>query len=245
MGPPPRTWRAGSILNANPGKTENEDQIRYSTSGFEEITAMTLSVYLADLRHDYTGVLSNDCMPLGVGYLKAVMDRELPEVKSRLFAYPGHLAEALRSQPPDVLMLSNYMWNEQLSLRIARLAKSLRPEMLVIMGGPNISIESDRKIAYMEAHPELDLYVLGEGDFLATEVLKIYLEVGLDRAKLGARDIPSSLFRRDGRVEISSMRARHRELNEIPSPWLTGIPDEFFDGSLAAMSEANRGSPRR
>ena len=40
----------------------------------------TPAIYLADLRHNYSGVLANDCMPLGVGYMKAVMDRDLPEV---------------------------------------------------------------------------------------------------------------------------------------------------------------------
>src|SRR5207247_4947898 len=36
---------------------------------------------------------------------------------------------------------------------------------------------------------------------------------------------------------------RHRELDEIPSVWLTGILDEFFDGKLAPMIETNRGCP--
>jgi len=56
----------------------------------------TPAIYLADLRHNYTGVLANDCMPLGVAYLKAVMDRDLPEVHSRLFAYPHRLHDASR-----------------------------------------------------------------------------------------------------------------------------------------------------
>ena len=37
---------------------------------------MTIRVYLGDLRYNYSGVLANDCMPLGVAYMKAVMDRE-------------------------------------------------------------------------------------------------------------------------------------------------------------------------
>jgi protocatechuate 4,5-dioxygenase alpha chain len=34
------------------------------------------TVFLADLRYNYSGVLANDCMPLGVAYMKAVMDRD-------------------------------------------------------------------------------------------------------------------------------------------------------------------------
>ena len=35
---------------------------------------MDCRVYLADLRHNYMGVLANDCMPLGVACMKAVME---------------------------------------------------------------------------------------------------------------------------------------------------------------------------
>ena len=72
---------------------------------------MPARVYLADLRYNYSGVLANDCMPLGVAYLKAVMDRDEPEIESRLFAYSDRLRNAIVNAPPDVLMLSNYVWN--------------------------------------------------------------------------------------------------------------------------------------
>ena len=42
---------------------------------------------------------------------------------------------------------------------------------------------------------------------------------------------------------VNATRPRHREVSEIPSPWLTGIQDEFFDGRLAPMIETNRGCP--
>src|SRR5215510_1479670 len=104
-----------------------------------------MSVYLADLRYNYSGVLANDCMPLGVAYMKAVMDRDLPEVNSRLFVYPEKLEAAMRSVPPDVLMVSNYMWCEALSLAFAKLARRLNPNVLIVMGGPNIPLEDDRE----------------------------------------------------------------------------------------------------
>jgi radical SAM superfamily enzyme YgiQ (UPF0313 family) len=205
---------------------------------------MSVSVYAADLRHNFSGVLANDCMPLGIGYMKAVMDRELHDVSSRLFAYPDALAAALREAPPDVLMLSNYMWNEHLSLRYARLAKSLSPGTLVVLGGPNIPIESERQLEYMRRHTEIDLYVLGEGDFLASEVVRHFMEADLSKARIAHRQVPSSIVRRpDGELVATAMWPRHRTLEEIPSPWLAGIFDEFFDGHLAPMIETNRGCP--
>lgn len=200
-------------------------------------------VYLADLRHNYSGVLSNDCMPLGVAYMKAVLDRDLPEVESRLFAYPDRLWDALQAEPPDVLMLSNYMWNEWLGFKFAELAKRIRPETLVVMGGPNVPIEPERQIAYFEAHPEIDVYALGEGDFLARELVKLFLDAGsLDAFR--ERTLPSSLYRDpEGRTVRQESWERHKEVEEIPSPWLTGVLDPFFDGKLAPLLETNRGCP--
>jgi len=205
---------------------------------------MNCRVYLADLRHNYMGVLANDCMPLGVACMKAVMDRDLPDVESRLFAYPDRLWDAMQQTPPDVLMLTNYVWNESLSLHFAHLAKTLDPEPLVVMGGPNLSLDHDRRVAFAGEHPEVDVYVLGEGDFLAAEIVRRYVDGGLSIAALRQRGIPSSVYRNvSGEVVVEDPWDRHKTVEEIPSPWLTGIQDEFFDGRLAPMVETNRGCP--
>lgn len=201
-------------------------------------------IFLADLRYNYSGVLANDCMPLGVAYMKAVMDRDLPEVRSRLFVYPDRLLDALRDNPPDVLMLSNYVWNEALSLHFAKLAKQIRSDVLVVMGGPNLSLEPERQMEFLRRHPQLDAYVLGEGDFLAAEIVKQFLDSGRSLKLLGARTLPSCLYRNpEGDVVRNEMWDRHKDVDDVPSPWLSGIQDEFFDGKLAPMIETNRGCP--
>jgi radical SAM superfamily enzyme YgiQ (UPF0313 family) len=205
-----------------------------------------MKIYLADLRYDFSGVLANDCMPLGIAYMKAVMDREDPDgdLQSRLFVYPDRLARALRDDPPDVLMVSNYVWNEALSHHFLRLAKMIHPGVLTVMGGPNISLEPERQAAYVERHPHLDVYVLGEGDFLAHEIARTFYEFGGSLSRLAEAGLPSCVVRQaDGTGLFRELMPRHRIVEEIPSPFLTGIQDEFFDGRLAPMIETNRGCP--
>lgn len=132
---------------------------------------MPVRVYLADLRYDYSGYLATQCIPLGVAYMKAHIDRALPDLESSLLAYPGRLAEAIQQNSPDVLMVSNYVWNEALSLELAKLAKRSNPNTLVVMGGPNTSLEPERQIAYLATHPVLDVYKIREGDILASEMV--------------------------------------------------------------------------
>jgi radical SAM superfamily enzyme YgiQ (UPF0313 family) len=202
---------------------------------------------MADLRHNYGGVLSTDCMPLSVGYMKAVMDRDLDsDIQTRIFAYPDKLLSAIEEAPPDVLMVSNYVWNEALSLFFARTVKKRNPNALTVMGGPNIWVEPTRQLTYLDQHPEIDIYVLGEGDFLARDIVQHFVKAEKSLAKFGAREISSSVYRRpDGRVIRNEQWGRHEGVDEIPSPWLTGIMDEFFDGRLAPIIETNRGCPFR
>ena len=206
-----------------------------------------LNVYLADLRHNFGGVHSTDCMPLGIGYMKAVMNRDLApdEVHSEVFAYPLELLEAIESRPPDVLMVSNYVWNEALSRLCLRRAKRLNPRVLNVMGGPNIPVEPERQIGFVEQRPEIDLYVLGEGDFLARDIVRIFQDAGCSIAGLGEHNVPSCVYRRGGTLIRNPQAARvgNSDLNDVPSPWLSGVMDKFFDGKLAPLLETNRGCP--
>jgi radical SAM superfamily enzyme YgiQ (UPF0313 family) len=206
---------------------------------------MTRTVYLADLRHNFAGVLSTDCMPLGVGYMKAVMDRDLPcdEVRTEVFAYASELAAAIDANPPDVLMVSNYVWNEGLSRFCMRRARQANPHVLNVMGGPNLPVELERQLDWVRRRPEIDVYALGEGDFLASEIVRLYLEAGGSREGLAEREIPSCAYRRRGTMVRTEPWQRSIDLNDIPSPWLTGVMDKFFDGKLAPLIETNRGCP--
>src|SRR5690349_4928990 len=203
-------------------------------------------VYLGDLRYNYSGVLANDCMPLGVAYMKAVMDRDDAgrEIDSRLFVYADTLLDAIRRDPPDVLMLSNYVWNEALSHYCFRAAKAANPDCLTVMGGPNISLEPERQLAYIDKFPFVDVHALGEADFLAHHIVKTFADANLSIKGLGAKGLPSSVFRNpEGQAMIDETQPRHKQVEDIPSPFLTGIQDEFFDGKLAPMVETNRGCP--
>ncbi len=113
------------------------------------------------------------------------------------------------------------------------------------MGGPNIPVEPERQIEFVERRPEIDIYVLGEGDFLARDIVRVFLESGGSVAGLSDHEIPSCIYRRGGLMVRNPQAARvgNSDLNDVPSPWLTGVMDKFFDGKLAPLLETNRGCP--
>ena len=202
-------------------------------------------IYAADLRHNYSGVMSVDAMPLGVGYIKAVIDNMLAgrDVEVRIFAYPDVLLRAIELQPPHILMVGNYMWNESLGHFFLRKVKQYNPDALAVMGGPNISKEPERQIDYVAMHSEIDLYIHGEADFTAAEIVAAFLDADRSVTRLLERELPSSVYRRNGVLYRTSTRPRLHSLDDIVSPYLSGVMDEFFDGRLAPMLETNRGCP--
>jgi len=202
-----------------------------------------LTIYLADLRHNYLGFVSSDAMPLGIGYLKATLDSHFPDLNIKLFAYPNKLEQAINAQVPDILMLTNYTWNESLSMHFAKHTRKKNPECLIIVGGPNIPIEHDRKITFMKKHPYLDLYATGEGDFFVSELVSVFLKCNTDKKAMLLHEIHSSVYNRAGEYIVTEVKPRTKNLDEIPSPWLNGVMDEFFDGVLVPLFETNRGCP--
>lgn len=200
------------------------------------------NIYIADLRHNYQGVISTDAMPLAAGFLKATLDHFLPDVKSQAFAYPDELLDAISEKAPDALLLTNYLWNQALNLHFAKLVKTQNPDCLTIFGGPNIPIEPERQIAFMERHPEIDIYCTGEGEFWTVDVLEKFC-TDLSISNLKKQALHSAVYAFDGQLTSTPVKPRSRNLDEIPSPWLTGVMDPFFDGKLAPLWETNRGCP--
>lgn len=202
-----------------------------------------LNIYMADLRYNYLGYISSDAMPLGIGYMKAVLSNQFPDFSVKLFAYPNKLEEATQANAPDILMLTNYTWNEALSMHFAKHTRKINPNCLIIVGGPNIPLETERRINFLKQHPYIDIYALGEGDFYASEIVELFLENGNDKNKILSQAIHSSAYKQGEQYIVTEIKPRTRNIDEIPSPWLTGVMDEFFDGMLLPLFETNRGCP--
>ena len=83
-----------------------------------------IRLYMGDLTHDYITV-SIDRVPLNVGYIAAYLQKALPdEFEVTLFKSPKKLLQAIKEAPPEILALSNYCWNAELSNTFFKLMKA-------------------------------------------------------------------------------------------------------------------------
>ena len=81
------------------------------------------------------------------------------------------LIEEYYKDKPDIAIFSISMWNEQLSLKVARILKE-RWNPLIIFGGPSCPHNPTK---YFEEHKFIDISVRAEGEDAFNEILKNHL----------------------------------------------------------------------
>ena len=108
-----------------------------------------LKIYFADLTYD-TVSLSTDAFPLNVGYIASYcLDKYGSKLDVTLFKYIDELEQAILDNPPDILALSNYVWNHRIDSEMFRIASKQNPNALKVWGGPNfpLHLPSQKKIS--------------------------------------------------------------------------------------------------
>lgn len=204
-----------------------------------------IKVYLCDCVHNYLGI-GTHMFPLNIGYVAAYAKKHFPkEIDIKLFKYPEDFIRQIKKTPPDIVGLSNYAWSADLNNQLSRWIKSISPKIITIFGGPNINYSSQGYKRFFATHDSADFYTPYEGEVPFVNLLKEIVDKGLDLSLLKQRVIDGVVFYDKNNDLVFQDRPipRIENLDEIPSPYLTGILDEFFDAPLIPIMETNRGCP--
>jgi radical SAM superfamily enzyme YgiQ (UPF0313 family) len=209
-----------------------------------------MRVYLADLGHNQV-TISSDTYPLGVANLATYLGAYLradrrPEV--RIFREPQDLKAALDAAAPDVLGLSSYGWNHNLSLSFARYARRRHPGVITMMGGPNFPLTAGEQETFLRSMPEIDVAVRGptyEGERAFLNVMQRLVDVGGSLEGLQEEPVPGNtwIHRRTGDFVVGGAVPRILDLDEIPSPYLAGLLDPFWTTGYFPLMQIARGCP--
>ena len=153
----------------------------------------------------------------------------------------GPLDDVLKQyNAPAVAAFSLSMWNEQLSLRVAKAVKERFPECLIVFGGAQVPHDAR---CYMSEHDFVDIAVRGEGEESFTDILERFADGG------SYEGIPGTTWRtEDGELRLNpEERPFNRDLDVYPSPYLNGLYDDLMatrqDLTFQAIIETNRGCP--
>ena len=200
--------------------------------------------YFADLTHTAQGI-SAPTFPLGIAYVASSIRERLGEDCSiKLFKFPDQLTESILHERPDVLFMSNYTWNSQLAYAIAERTKISWPQVVVVVGGPNFPSDRTEQFNFLAKRPSIDFFVQFEGELGANAVLDRLIENDFDslKSKASKVEIVNTAYMADGELIVGN-ESRITDVNSIPSPYLSGLLDPFFEMPIIPMMETTRGCP--
>jgi len=194
------------------------------------------TIYLADLAYNF---LSNGpfTFPLNIGYIASYVKKYYPEIEIRLFKFPMDLIKAIEKKRPNIIGLSNYTWNLELNKGVTKYIKNIDKNIITVLGGPDFPLKENQQKKYLKERPFVDFYVINQGEIGFLNIVKRFIEGS------GMKDTPIDNCTFLSRNLVIGETKAMVNLDEIPSPYLGGLLDEFFESYLIPVIETSRGCP--
>ncbi len=140
---------------------------------------------------------------------------------------PRIAAEKILAHNPRIISIGCYIWNIDLATQVAALLKKIRPDIKLILGGPEISYQTEEQEIFQYA----DHVVCGEGELEVPMLCKSLLEAGDTIVPPASSGLPRIVH------------AEPVDVSQIELPY-----DLYTDEDIAHRAiyvEASRGCPFR
>jgi radical SAM superfamily enzyme YgiQ (UPF0313 family) len=170
---------------------------------------------------------------LAVRYLASILSDHYNVVihEYTINHYPQDLLNRIYEESPDIVGFSCYIWNIEHVLRIASSLKKILPETVIVLGGPEVSYDSQQ---LMKRYDCIDFIVSGEGEMIFRSLIES-LEYNDDYT-----NIPGICFRIRGKVYQNLSDRCAIPATQIPAPY----PDvETLEKNRIYYYETTRGCP--
>ena len=145
-----------------------------------------------------------------------------------------HILSDITEHDIDVLGFACYIWNIEMTLHVVDMVKAVRPDIKIVLGGPEVSFTADE---LLERCPNIDYIVQGEGEE-AFYALVTALQLGNDGLN---PVIPGVRGRRDGSILGSLEAVEVSDLSSIPFPYTEEDMEDLEHKII--YYESSRGCP--
>ena len=145
-----------------------------------------------------------------------------------------HILSDITEHDIDVLGFACYIWNIEMTLHVVDMVKAVRPDIKIVLGGPEVSFTADE---LLERCPNIDYIVQGEGEE-AFHALITALQLGNDGLD---PVIPGVRGRRDGSILGSLEAVEVSDLSSIPFPYTEEDMEDLEHKII--YYESSRGCP--
>ena len=145
-----------------------------------------------------------------------------------------HILSDITEHDIDILGFACYIWNIEMTLHVVDMVKAVRPDIKIVLGGPEVSFTADE---LLERCPNIDYIVQGEGEE-AFHALVTALHLGNDGLD---PVIPGVRGRRDGSILGSLEAVEVPDLSSIPFPYTEEDMEDLEHKII--YYESSRGCP--
>ena len=150
---------------------------------------------------------------LGLGYLGAILEKNHYEVdvidcQVLKLSYEDFRSE-LGKHKPDIVGLTSTTLTYNPALKLAKIAKEVLPECLILIGGPHVTFWDDKAL---EECPALDVIIRREGEYTLLELVqKVEAGESFD-------DVLGITYRKDEKIVRNPDRPYIEDLDSLPFP---------------------------
>jgi anaerobic magnesium-protoporphyrin IX monomethyl ester cyclase len=154
-------------------------------------------------------------IPLGIGYLAAVLEKNRYEVdvidcQAQKLSLDQFKKELSKRQP-DVVGVTSTTLTYNPSLQIAKITKKTCPECMTILGGPHVTVMNKQTL---KEGPEVDIVVNGEGEQTLLELAEIISKSSLK----DLNKVAGITFRKNEKIVQTPDRPFIKDIDELPYP---------------------------
>lgn len=143
-----------------------------------------------------------------------------------------YIVSDLYKNNTNIIGFSTYIWNLTETLEICKTLKIVKPNIKIILGGPEVSYDGEK---VLEENPYIDYIIYGEGEETLREFVKSLL-----KEEKEYKDISGLIYSKEGRVIKNPPRPLIYDLDKIPSPYID-FKDDFQNKIV--YFESSRGCP--
>ncbi len=207
-----------------------------------KINPINTAVGLVQINNSFS---EQSYLPLSVAFLVSYANKHTKNINNFKFMVPiykrisvdkatEHLKEA------KLVAFSVYVWNFKISCLIAEELKKIDPEVTILFGGCHVPDDDKVLELFMKELSFVDFAIPGEGEVAFASFLENYHAQNWD-------NVPSLAYLRDGNFVRNQLASRIENLNDIPSPFLSGFFDDLIESNPSegwiGLWETNRGCP--
>jgi radical SAM superfamily enzyme YgiQ (UPF0313 family) len=187
---------------------------------------------------DVKSVVGVSSPPIGLAYLASVLrdEHDVKVLDANILGYSlNDVKKGLKEFYPDIVGITSVTPSIYQAYQVAKIAKSIRNDCKVIVGGPHATFLPDQTLRECKY---IDIIVRGEGEETIRELIEAFEKGGWERVK-------GITFRKGNFIASNEPRPFIKDIDEILFPSWDLLPmDKYqFCGQSYASMLTSRGCP--